>query len=189
MGYIQIYFSPSPFSSLLACLFLAALSGKMQPPIQFIGQQLRNLQLRGSCRITTDHLQQLQKTGFSTNVYSFVQLNRYYHPLATADKLKSSSTTPSGINPTKLLRVPQDSHRYEELCAAAILLRFPSLWTRCWSAHHTSDKNTFLPFLRKSCLAKQKPRVPEVVKPELFPSAEITRCKEFIWSGQVAFLK
>lgn len=135
--YTQICFSPSQFSSLLACLFLAALSRKMQSPIKFTQQQLRNLQLRGSCRMTTDHLQQLQKKSFSTKVHPFVQLNRYYNPLSTAEKLMFFSTTTTQIKSTELLTVPQnfsahmDIHRCEELYTAAILPRFPSLWTKC----------------------------------------------------------
>lgn len=137
-GYIHRFtFLPHNFLLYLHFFFLAALSRKIQFPIQFIEQQLGNLQLTGSCRMTTDHLQQLQKMGFSTKEHPFVQLNKCYHSLVTADKLMSSSATTTGINFIALLRVLQnfsahmDRHRCEELYIAAILLRCSSLWTRC----------------------------------------------------------
>lgn len=112
---------------------------------QFIEQQLRNLQLE--VNVIWSSQTNCSKVALGTKIHLFLQLNRYYHSLATANSC-SAVQPPLGFSLPNYKRVLQnpsahmDGHRHEKLYTAAILLRFPSLWTSCWSVRQTSEKTT-----------------------------------------------
>lgn len=84
-------FLPHNFLLYLHVYILLLFQGRWN--LQFTEQQLRNLHLTHSCRMTiTD---QLQKRGFTTKTHPF--LNKYYHSLATADNSCPPVKAPLGL--------------------------------------------------------------------------------------------